>query len=69
MANTAKTQDTLSGIIEVDEFFMAYSEKGSQKLASGRKARKRGGDADKRKKDEQVAILLSIDRSKHTVSI
>ena len=68
MANTAKTQDTLSGIIEVDEFFLAYSEKGSKKLTSGRKARKRGGDADKRKKDEQVAILLSIDRSKHIVS-
>ncbi|MEI6894467.1 MAG: IS1595 family transposase [Colwellia sp.] len=68
MANTAKTQDTLSGIIEVDEFFMAYSEKGSKKLTSGRKARKRGGDADKRTKDDQVAILLSIDRSKHIVS-
>ena len=68
MANAAKTQDTLSGIIEVDEFFMAYSEKGSKKLTSGRKARKRGGDADKRTKDEQVAILLSIDRSKHIVS-
>lgn len=43
MANAAKTQDTLSGIIEVDEFFMAYSEKGSKQLTSGRKARKRGG--------------------------
>ena len=68
MANTAKTQDTLSGIIEVDEFFMACSEKGSKKLSKGRKARKRGSDADKRTKDEQVAILLSIDRSKHIVS-
>jgi len=68
MANAAKTQDTLSGIIEVDEFFMAYSEKGSKQLTNGRKARKRGGDADKRTTDEQVAILLSIDRSKHIVS-
>ncbi|WP_166372148.1 IS1595 family transposase [Psychromonas sp. SA13A] len=68
MANTAKTQDKLSGIIEVDEFFMAYSEKGSKKLTRGRKARKRGGDADKRTKDDQVAILLSIDRSKHIVN-
>lgn len=37
MAKTAKTQDTLSGIIEVDEFFMAYSEKGSKKLTNGQK--------------------------------
>jgi thymidylate kinase len=33
-----------------------------------RKARRRGGDADKRTKDEQVALLLSIDRSQHIVS-
>ena len=68
MAKAAKKQDTLSGIIEIDEFFMASSEKGSTHLTNGRKARKRGGDADKREKDEQVAILLSIHRSKHTVS-
>ena len=68
MANTTKTQDTLSGIIKVDEFFMAHCEKGSKKLTTGRKARKRSGDADKRTQDEQVAILLSIDRSKHIVS-
>ena len=68
MAKASKKQDTLSGIIEVDEFFMAASEKGSKHLTNGRKARKRGGDADKRTKDEQVAILLSIDRSQHIVS-
>ena len=68
MAKASKKQDTLSGIIEVDEFFMASSEKGSKHLTNGRKARKRGGDADKRTKDEQVAILLSIDRSQHIVS-
>jgi hypothetical protein len=47
---------------------MASSEKGSKHLTNGRKARTRGGDADKRTKDEQVAILLSIDRSQHIVS-
>jgi hypothetical protein len=30
MAKASKKQDTLSGIIEVDEFFMASSEKGSK---------------------------------------
>ena len=47
---------------------MASSEKGSKHLSNGRKARKRSGDADKRTKDEQVAILLSIDRSQHILS-
>ena len=47
---------------------MAHSEKGSKKLTGGRKASKRGGDADKRKQDIQITILLSIDRSKHIVS-
>ena len=47
---------------------MASSEKGSTHLTNGQKARKRLGDADKRTKGEQVAILLSIDRSKHIVS-
>jgi len=60
-------KDKLSGIIEVDEFFLAYSEKGSKKLKSNRVARKRGGDVDKRTQKEQVAILLSIGRSKHIV--
>jgi hypothetical protein len=68
MAKAFKQQDTLSGIIEVDEFFIASSEKGSKHLTNGRKAGKRAGDADKRTKDEPVAILLSIDRSQHIVS-
>ena len=49
-AKTAKTQHKLSGIIEVDELFMAYSEKGSKKLTRELKARKRGGDADKQQR-------------------
>jgi hypothetical protein len=68
MAKASKKQDTLSGIIEVDEFFMASSEKDPKHLTNGRKARKRGGVADKKTKGEQVAILLSIDLSQHIVS-
>ena len=67
MAQSGKYPDKLSGIIEVDEFFLAYSEKGSKKLTEERVARKRGGDIDKRTKDGQVAILLSTDRSNHMI--
>jgi hypothetical protein len=66
-AQSEKYPDKLSGIIEVDEFFLAYSEKGAKKLSSGRKARKRGGKASKKTKDERVPIILSIDRSKHMI--
>lgn len=66
-AQSEQYKDKLSGIIEADEFFLAYSEKGTKKLKNNRAARKRGGDTDKRKKDEQVAVLLSIDRSKHII--
>jgi transposase-like protein len=66
-AQSEKYPDKLSGIIEVDEFFLAYSEKGSKKLPNGRKARKRGGNASKKTKDERVPVILSIDRSKHMI--
>ena len=67
-AQAGKNDDKLSGIIEVDEFFLAYSEKGNKTLSSRKKSRKRGGDIDKRTKKGQVAILLSIDRSKHMIA-
>ena len=66
-AQSEKYSDKLSGIIEVDEFFLAYSEKGSRKLTEERVARKRGGNIDKRTKDGQVAVLLSTDRSNHMI--
>jgi hypothetical protein len=47
---------------------MASPEKGSKHLTNGRKERKREGDADKKTKNEQVAILLSIDRSQDIFS-
>ena len=66
-AQSNRYGDKLSGIIEVDEFFLAYSEKGAKKLSSGRKPRKRGGNIDKRTKAGQVPVLLSIDRSNHMI--
>jgi len=67
-AQSKQYRDKLSGIIEVDEFFLAYPEKGTKKLAQNRKPRKRGGNVDKRTKDGQVPILLSIDRSNPLLS-
>lgn len=63
MPNQNQYKDKLSGGIEVDEFFLAYSEKGTKQLAG----RKRGGQTDKRARTEQVAVLLSIDRSHHII--
>jgi Transposase and inactivated derivatives len=61
-----KTQ-TLEGIVEVDETYVLYSEKGKRKLP--RKARKRGGVAKKRGiSNEQVCVLVARDRTKHTIA-
>jgi transposase-like protein len=68
MAQSAHNHEKLSGIIEVDEFFMAYSEKGSKKLKNNRKANKRGGQMSKKHNNSKVTILLSIDRSEHMLS-
>jgi transposase-like protein len=58
---------TLEGIVEVDETYVLYSEKGKRKLP--RKARKRGGVAKKRGiSAEQVCVLVARDRMKHTVA-
>lgn len=67
-AQAGQNNDKLSGIIEVDEFFLAYSEKGSNTLSHKNKPRKRGGNIDKRTKEGQVAVLLSIDRSNHMIN-
>ena len=67
-AQSGNNHDKLSGIIEVDEFFLAYSEKGSNTLTKQTKPRKRGGNIDKRTKGGQVTVLLSIDRSNHMIN-
>jgi len=57
----------LEGIIEADETFFAYSEKGSRSLS--RKPRKRGSTASKRgrSKDDWVPVLTVRDRGEHTL--
>jgi hypothetical protein len=68
MTQSEHNHQKLSGIIEADEFLMAYLEKGSKYLKNNRKANKRGGQMSKLHNDTNVAILLSIDRSEHMVS-
>lgn len=51
----------LAGVVEADETFVLYSEKGSRKLI--RKGRKRGGTAQKRGLSrEQVCVVVAHDR-------
>jgi hypothetical protein len=68
MAQSEHNHEQLSGIIDADEFFMAYSEKGSKQLKNKRKANKRGDQMSKKDNESKVTILLSIDRSEHMVS-
>lgn len=65
MSQSEHHNDKLSGIIEVDEFFMLHSEKGSRKLQSNRNPRHRGREISKQSEEGKVTVLLSIDRSKH----
>ncbi|MBO9131533.1 IS1595 family transposase [Bacillus sp. 165] len=60
--------DGFEGIVEMDETYFLYSEKGSKSI-SGRKGRKRGGVSKFRGiSREQVCVLVARDRSKQTVS-
>ena len=56
----------LEGIVEVDETFFAYSEKGNKRLK--RRARKRGKISGKRgrAKEDWVPVLTVRDRGRHT---
>jgi transposase-like protein len=57
----------LEGIVEGDETFFLYSEKGN-KTIEGRKPRKRGGKAEKAGiNKEHVAVIVSTDRNKHSI--
>lgn len=57
----------LEGIIEGDETFFLFSEKGD-KAIEGREARKRGGKASKAGiNDEHVAVIVSTDRNKQPI--
>ncbi|ADH98489.1 hypothetical protein Bsel_0967 [[Bacillus] selenitireducens MLS10] len=56
------------GIVEMDETYFLYSEKGQKKIED-RKPRKRGGSAKKRGiSNEQVCVLVARDREKVTFS-
>ena len=60
--------DYLSGIVEADETMFLESHKGTKNI-DFRKPRKRGGKAKKRGlSDEQVAVLVGIDRKDNIVS-
>lgn len=59
--------DTLSGIVEVDETLILFSHKGQR--IDGVKGRKRGGKATKRgQSNQQKGILVAIDRKKNVIS-
>lgn len=62
MASAANKVSEVSGIIEADEMFFAESHKGKRTI-NDREPRKRGGQADKRKKEDQIAVLIVRDRS------
>lgn len=60
--------EAFNGIVEMDETYFLYSEKGQRKI-QGRKPRKRGGKAKKRGiSKQQVCVLVARDRTKATVS-
>lgn len=61
----AKTQaKQVAGIVEADEAFFAQSYKGSRTIP-GRKARKRGGEGARNKKDNKTPVLIVRDRGGH----
>ena len=60
--------EKFEGIVEIDETYFLYSEKGQRKIKD-RKPRKRGGSAKKRGiSNEQVCVLVARDREKTTFS-
>jgi transposase-like protein len=60
--------DSFSGIVEMDETYFLYSEKGKRNI-EGRKPRKRGGFSKFRGiSHEQVCVLIARDRQKSTYS-
>lgn len=60
--------ETFQGIVEIDETYFLYSEKGKRNIAE-RKSRKRGGKAKYRGiSNHQVCVLVARDRQKMTYS-
>jgi transposase-like protein len=60
--------ETFQGIVEMDETYFLYSEKGKRNI-SERKSRKRGGKAKYRGiSNDQICVLVARDRQKMTYS-
>jgi transposase-like protein len=58
----------LYGIVEADETFFLFSEKGNKSVSKRRKARKRGGTAQKPGiSDEQVPVIVGCDRDGNVI--
>ena len=55
--------DRFKGIVESDEIYFNYSEKGKKNL--DRPARKRGTDLNRTLKENKVGVLVTADREKH----
>ena len=67
LAAARSDSEVLKGIVEADETYVLESRKGARGL--GRKARRRGGKAEKRGLSrEQVPVFMAADRSGTTVS-
>lgn len=60
--------EAFQGIVEMDETYFLYSEKGKRKITD-RKSRKRGGKANYRGiSNDQICVLVARDRKKMTYS-
>jgi transposase-like protein/IS1 family transposase len=60
--------DKFNGIVEMDETYFLYSEKGKRGIV-GREPRKRGGESEYRGiSKDQVCVLVARDRHKGTIS-
>lgn len=64
MLPTQNQAREVSGIIEADETFFVESHKGNHKIEH-RPARKRGGQGDKRCKEDKVQVMIVRDREGH----
>lgn len=58
--------DHFTGIVEADETYLRYSEKGKRIL--NRKARKRGNDGSKLEKENKLGVLVTADRNGHKLA-
>lgn len=58
----------LDGIVETDETFFLFSEKGDKSVSTRREARRRGGTAKKRGvSEEQVPVIVGCDRQGNVI--